>query len=133
MYLDRIRLKNLRGFDVLDFSFLRSDATFAGWTVITGDNGSGKSTLLKAIALALVGPDAARGIFDGRGWICRYGSDAGRPAFRRQAGLDHDIQGTCAVGDEPYRKSWSEELSDPAALYLVVVCNRLVLLRLWSL
>lgn len=62
MYLDRIRLKNLRGFDVLDFSFLRSDATFAGWTVITGDNGSGKSTLLKAIALALVGPDAARAL-----------------------------------------------------------------------
>ena len=76
MYLDRIRLTNLRGFGELDFSFDRGDGVYAGWTVITGDNGSGKSTLLKAMALALVGPDASRALQPSfQRWI-REGSPA---------------------------------------------------------
>jgi predicted ATP-binding protein involved in virulence len=59
MYIKRIILKNIRGFEELDFDLTRSDGTYAGWTVFTGDNGSGKSTLLKAIAIGLSGKDAA--------------------------------------------------------------------------
>lgn len=62
MYIDKIRLTNIRGFDELEFSLVRPDGTYAGWTVFTGDNGSGKSTLLKAIAVALTGKDAARAL-----------------------------------------------------------------------
>lgn len=60
MYIDRIKLRNLRGFDALDFSLRRPDGSHAGWTVFTGDNGSGKSALLKAIAVGLVGRDTGR-------------------------------------------------------------------------
>ena len=62
MYLERIRLHNIRGFDVLDFPLERDGGGFAGWTVFTGDNGSGKSTLLKTIALTLTGTDTARAL-----------------------------------------------------------------------
>ena len=55
MYIDKVRLTNIRGFRDLEFSFDRGNGTYAGWTVLTGDNGSGKSTVLKAMALLLVG------------------------------------------------------------------------------
>lgn len=62
MYIERLTLSHLRGFEDLSFNFERPDGSFAGWTVFTGDNGSGKSTLLKAMALALIGPDIARAL-----------------------------------------------------------------------
>lgn len=62
MYIDRVVLKNIRGFDHLDFDLRRGEGRYAGWTVFTGDNGAGKSTLLKAIAVALIGKDAARSL-----------------------------------------------------------------------
>lgn len=62
MYIDRISLSNIRGFDQLDFSLVRPGGSYAGWTVFTGDNGSGKSTLLKAVAVALTGKDTARAL-----------------------------------------------------------------------
>lgn len=62
MYIDKIVLNDIRGFDQLDFSLARPGGTHAGWTVFTGDNGSGKSTLLKAVAIALTGKDTARAL-----------------------------------------------------------------------
>ncbi len=62
MYIDKISLSNVRGFEELEFSLVRPDGSYAGWTVFTGDNGSGKSTLLKAIAVALTGKDTARAL-----------------------------------------------------------------------
>lgn len=62
MYIDKVELKNIRGFADLQFNLARPDGSYAGWTVFTGDNGSGKSTLLKAIAVALTGRDTARSL-----------------------------------------------------------------------
>jgi len=62
MYIDKITLENIKGFDRLEFSLARGKDDYAGWTVFTGDNGSGKSTLLKAIAVALTGKDTARSL-----------------------------------------------------------------------
>lgn len=56
MYVSQVVLKNVRGFEELDFSFQRPDGSYAGWTVFVGGNGSGKSTLLKSIAMGLGGP-----------------------------------------------------------------------------
>lgn len=70
MYIDRISLSGIRGFDSLEFSLQRDDGSYPGWTVITGDNGSGKSTLLKAVAVALAGKDTARALQPSfRGWV----------------------------------------------------------------
>lgn len=62
MYISKITLKNIRGFENLEFDLARGAGKYAGWTVFTGDNGSGKSTLLKAIAVALTGKDMARSL-----------------------------------------------------------------------
>ena len=62
MYIDKVRLQDVRGFSDLEFDLARPDGTYAGWTVFTGNNGSGKSTLLKAIAVGLVGKDTARAL-----------------------------------------------------------------------
>ncbi len=62
MYIDKIVLKNIKGFESLQFDLARDDKSYAGWTVFTGDNGAGKSTLLKAIAIALTGRDVARSL-----------------------------------------------------------------------
>lgn len=62
MYIHKISLRNIRGFEALDFDLARPSGKYAGWTVFTGDNGSGKSTLLKAIAVCLTGKDTARAL-----------------------------------------------------------------------
>ena len=62
MYIGKVVLKNIRGFEDLSFDLARPDGSHAGWTVFTGDNGSGKSTLLKAIAVGLTGKDTARAL-----------------------------------------------------------------------
>jgi hypothetical protein len=69
MYIDRILIRNIRGFGKLDFSFQRPDGSHAGWTVITGDNGSGKSTLLKAMAVALLDRATARSLQNFHRWV----------------------------------------------------------------
>lgn len=77
MYVDRITLKNLRGFASLDFDLSRGNESHAGWTVFTGDNGSGKSSLLKAIAIALTGRDIAVALqTDFHGWVRAGESEA---------------------------------------------------------
>ena len=62
MFIDKVTLKNIRGFRDLEFSLGRGGGRYAGWTVFTGDNGSGKSSLLKAIAVALTGKETARAL-----------------------------------------------------------------------
>lgn len=70
MYISKVTLTNIRGFERLEFDLDRGGGTFAGWTVFTGDNGSGKSALLKAIAIGLVGPQMARALQPSfRGWV----------------------------------------------------------------
>jgi hypothetical protein len=74
MYISKIRLENIRGFRsgelLVELDLLRPDGRYAGWTVLAGRNGSGKSTFLKAVALAVAGPIAARGLQQSfAGWI----------------------------------------------------------------
>ncbi|MFE2724039.1 AAA family ATPase [Kitasatospora sp. NPDC059327] len=73
MYLKNVRVRNVRGFRgarEVDIDLTRPDGSYAGWTVLAGRNGSGKSTLLRAVALAVSGPSAARGLVTGfDSWI----------------------------------------------------------------
>ncbi|MCC6390464.1 MAG: AAA family ATPase [Bryobacterales bacterium] len=77
MYIRKITIENIRGFQQLQFSLDRGTHHYAGWTVFTGGNGSGKSTLLKALAVALAGNDSARALQPSfNGWI-REGENQG--------------------------------------------------------
>lgn len=82
MYLHKVSLRNVRGFETLDFNLARPDGSYAGWTVFTGDNGSGKSTLLKAIAVCLTGKDTARALQPSfHRWI-RQGAEFGEASIQ---------------------------------------------------
>ena len=59
MYIDKVRLTNIRGFRDQEFSFDRGNGIYAGWTILTGNNGSGKSTVLQSIALNLLDTQTA--------------------------------------------------------------------------
>ena len=94
MYLDKVSLKNIRGFESLEVSLKRPDGSYAGWTVFTGDNGSGKSTLLKAIAVVLAGPEVRSALEPNfRRWI-RSTADEG---FIELAVLDGTGSGLVTV------------------------------------
>ncbi len=70
MYVDKVILENIRGFEHLEFSLRREDGSHAGWTVFTGDNGAGKSTLLKAIAISLIRVPAIHSLQPNfNGWV----------------------------------------------------------------
>ena len=104
MYIKRLIIENLRGFREVDFDFSRPDASYAGWTVITGANASGKTTLLKALALALVGTDVARALQPSlKGWV-KIGEGEGAIAVEIVAG-EKDI---FVQGRRYERPFWSE-------------------------
>ncbi len=55
MYLESIRLENIKCFEDLEICFMKGRGDPRLMTVMLGDNGMGKSTLLQAIAIALGG------------------------------------------------------------------------------
>jgi len=71
VYLERVVLSNIKGFDRAELDFSPSGASHEGWSVVTGDNGSGKTALLRAIALAILGPEQSRVLVqdDLSGWV----------------------------------------------------------------
>lgn len=56
MYLQTLKLSNIKILADQEFSFLRADGSPRLWTVFVGDNGLCKSTILQTIALAASGP-----------------------------------------------------------------------------
>jgi hypothetical protein len=104
MYIRRVILENIKGFEHLDFYFDRSENEYAGWTVITGDNGAGKTVLLKAIAMTLLGPSFARTLQPSlRGWV-RSGESRGYIGVELVA----DEPDRFATGRRYERPFWSE-------------------------
>jgi hypothetical protein len=105
VYIKRVVLENVRGFEKLDFRFERPNGKYAGWTVITGDNASGKTTLLKAMAAALVGPDAVRSLQPSwKGWPKRGAKEA-VIAIEIQSGPNDQFE-----QGRPYQKPFWAEL-----------------------
>jgi energy-coupling factor transporter ATP-binding protein EcfA2 len=94
VYVAKVKLENIRGFHDarrvdLDLSRPGHDS-FAGWTVLVGRSGSGKTTLLRAVALALAGPEAARGLAgDAAGWVS---------VGKQRGGVELDLSGALYVG-----------------------------------
>ncbi|MFD6423150.1 AAA family ATPase [Streptomyces sp. NPDC060198] len=80
MYVSRVTIENIKSFNgprKVDLTLTRPDGSHAGWTVLAGRNGAGKTTLLRALALALSGPVAARGLVQGfENWVTR-GAESG--------------------------------------------------------
>ncbi len=78
MYLERIKLKNIRGCAALDVNLVGKRARPAGWTVLAGRNGTGKTTLLQAAAATVIGPDNVLVMLERPDELVRLGENEGR-------------------------------------------------------
>jgi hypothetical protein len=106
MHIHRVVLRNIKGFERADLEFCPDGSSYPGWAVITGDNGAGKTAFLRAIALAMLGPDQARGIVqDLRGWVTE-GADTGTISVEIKP--DHEIDRTEKGGYPTVGTFWAE-------------------------
>lgn len=78
VYLERIKLKNIRGCAALDVNLVGKRARPAGWTVLAGRNGTGKTTLLQAATATVIGPDNVLVMLERPDELVRHGQDEGR-------------------------------------------------------
>jgi predicted ATPase len=69
MYIQEIKIKNIRSIEWLDIKFPKP---YRGWNVIIGDNGSGKSTFVRAVALGFIGPKEAPALrLNWKSWLSK--------------------------------------------------------------
>jgi hypothetical protein len=110
VYIERVRIKDIRGFTEVDLDLTRPDGSFAGWTVLAGRNGAGKSTFLKAVALSISGPAAARSLVESfSGWI-RSSSAQGHIETLLHPGTPDQFAGAGRLPEAPFWTglSWKE-------------------------
>ncbi|MBI1927328.1 AAA family ATPase, partial [Candidatus Poribacteria bacterium] len=75
MWIERIKLKNIKCFEDIEFILTRNQKTGSKaepyrWITLLGENGVGKSTILQAIGLLLAGPEAAKELLPRpAGWV----------------------------------------------------------------
>lgn len=106
VYVNRVSVRNIKGFTEADLDFAGPQDAHPGWAVITGDNGSGKTALLRAIALAILGPEQSRGLVqDLRGWVTD-GEERGTISV--EITPDHLIDRTAKGGQPVQSTFWAE-------------------------
>src|SRR4051812_44074240 len=114
MYIERISLLNIKGFQEAELNFCPTGDAHAGWCVITGDNGAGKTALLRAIAVAVLGPDQSRLLIQEQlqGWTT-VGAEHGTVSVELRP--DHELDKTLK-GGAPAGTVWAEiEISEDEA------------------
>lgn len=76
MYVESLKLENIRCFDSVDLKFTRRGENPYRWVTLLSENGGGKSTLLQALGLLLAGPEGAQQLLPRPiGWL----RDEGQP------------------------------------------------------
>ncbi|GGX37969.1 AAA family ATPase [Streptomyces chartreusis] len=106
MYVERVALRNIKGFTDAELDFSGNDGKHAGWAVITGDNGSGKTAFLKSLCMALLGPDDSRVLIpDLRGWVTE-GQDTG--SISVEVKPHHEFDRTAKGGFRVQNTFWAE-------------------------
>lgn len=101
MFIQKIRINNIRGFSRLDLDFCRPSGTPAGWTVLAGRNGAGKSTLLRAIALSIVGPSAARVLQESFSEWIQTGKDSAEVETLLELSTGDKFEGAGRLPEDP--------------------------------
>lgn len=99
MYIDQIRLQNVKCFEDITLRFQTASGDNPdrqqNWNVIVGNNGDGKSTLLQAIAACLVDVTTAEKLLNLENWV-RQGQAKAQMSAQLQVDF-HDLPGTLAA------------------------------------
>jgi energy-coupling factor transporter ATP-binding protein EcfA2 len=83
MWLEELRLENIRCFESIVLKFARTNDAPYPWVTLLGENGGGKSTVLQTLGLLLSGPEGAQKLLPRPlGWL-RNEHQSGNGAFRR--------------------------------------------------
>lgn len=70
MWVESIKIKNIKCFDNHEIRFVKSTNKPYKWITLLGENGMGKSTILQALALLLAGPEGAKELLSRpTGWV----------------------------------------------------------------
>jgi len=73
MWIEELRLENVRCFDNQTVKFMKGDSPYR-WVTFLSENGGGKSTALQALALLLAGPEGAQKLLPRpAGWLRNEG------------------------------------------------------------
>jgi len=88
MFVEELKIENIRCFESLSVKFLRKDTPYR-WVTFLSENGGGKSTALQALGLLLAGPEGAQQLLTRPvGWL-RSEESAGKISIRVHQG-DND-------------------------------------------
>jgi energy-coupling factor transporter ATP-binding protein EcfA2 len=110
LYIQRVRIQNIRGFKDVNLDFTRPEGSPAGWTVLAGRNGSGKSTLLKAVALAVTGTTRAHALYESlTNWVRRSESNGNVEALIEPSLEDGDTGVRVAHLPYPLSLAWKSD------------------------
>ncbi|WP_257457649.1 AAA family ATPase [Archangium lipolyticum] len=60
MWIERLKIQNIRSFDLQQLSFTHDNGEPYRWVTLLGENGGGKSTVLQALGLLMAGPEGAQ-------------------------------------------------------------------------
>jgi hypothetical protein len=106
VYIERVVIRDIKGFEDAELNFCPDGENHAGWAVITGDNGAGKTAFLRSIALALLGPRQYFGALpDLRGWVM-HGKKSGSISVEIRPDRTYD---TTERGGQPHKSTfWAE-------------------------
>jgi hypothetical protein len=106
MYIKRVVIRNIKGFETADLDLCPDGSRYPGWSVITGDNGSGKTAFLRAVSVALLGPDQYRALVpDLTGWVTE--GEAGG-SISVEIKPDHEIDKMSKGGYPVQGTFWAE-------------------------
>ncbi len=91
MYIDYLRLENVKCFEDIELKFQTAQGTDdlqSNWNVILGNNGDGKTTLLQAIAACLMDTTTAERLLKPDNWVRNNNSFARFTAYIFQESID---------------------------------------------
>src|SRR5271165_4746797 len=106
MFVEELKLENIRCFESLSVKFLRKDEPYR-WITFLSENGGGKSTALQALGLLLAGPEGAQKLLPRPlGWL-RDENQQGKISTR----IHQDINDPGKHGTEKVRRAFGYSYS----------------------
>lgn len=132
MYIQKVKIRNVRGFKEIDLDFTRPDGSYSGWTVLAGRNGSGKSSMLRVLAATLIGPRKAQVLSPNLASWLRESCDQGAAEIDLELAISERLEHLRADADpRRVRLTWTREGDEPSPRWKSLAKSPLGELDIW--